>query len=217
MPVSHHVQVDGLASASGTGSSATAALTADAASSQATGSTSSLFNLVVHHELGNGRWRGVKVLAPASMTVRELKRDISEKHPTLAYRKAASSFHLQAYGPASLLGPPLADDSTLQAAGLFQGATLVTRIRSVVVATAAARRFAEALYDTEAVPVAGSRTGARLLQLPTGIAWPQLGSGSLFVRHFYADCYEGPMQRLRPGKRVIVRGSPGSEYVVGSR
>jgi hypothetical protein len=62
-------------------------------------------------------------------------------------------------------------------------------------ATAMYQRLRDALCDARAEPLeggGGAQSGALLVRLPAGIAWPQLGPGEpLFVRSFYEGCFEG--------------------------
>lgn len=57
-----------------------------------------------------------------------------------------------------------------------------------------------------AVPVKppSSASGSSLLTLPPGVKWPQLGAAPLFVRPWYEDCFEGPLERLKPGGKFIL-------------
>jgi hypothetical protein len=47
------------------------------------------------------------------------------------------------------------------------------------------------------------------LRLPEGVRWLQLGDEPLFVRHFYRDCFEGPLESLKPGARFTIIGNAG--------
>lgn len=68
-----------------------------------------------------------------------------------------------------------------------------------------------AMLAAEPQGIPGGTSGARVISLPAGVRWPQLGAVPLFVRHFYEDCYEHVMGRLEPGKHFIVRGTGGGE------
>ena len=62
-------------------------------------------------------------------------------------------------------------------------------------ATAMYQRLRDALCDARAEPLeggGGAQSGALLVRLPAGVAWPQLGPRApLFVRSFYEGCFEG--------------------------
>jgi hypothetical protein len=68
-----------------------------------------------------------------------------------------------------------------------------------------------AILTAESQPISGSKSGARLIKLPDGVEWPQLGAAPLFVRPFYKDCYESQevVGCLPPGSRFYVRGNSG--------
>lgn len=51
--------------------------------------------------------------------------------------------------------------------------------------------LAHALCAARAVPLEGAVSGASLVELPSGVEWPQLGAAPLFVRSFYEAFYEG--------------------------
>jgi hypothetical protein len=68
-----------------------------------------------------------------------------------------------------------------------------------------------AMLAAEPEDIPGGKSGARVIKLPAGVPWPQLGAVPVFVRPFYEDCYEHVMQKLAPGRRFIVRGNAGSE------
>lgn len=70
----------------------------------------------------------------------------------------------------------------------------------------------EALRAAQPEAMQGSKSGASLLRLPLGVRWPQLRDAPLFVRHFYRDCYEGPLESLKPGRRFTIIGNSGSEW-----
>ena len=59
-----------------------------------------------------------------------------------------------------------------------------------------------------------SESGAQLLSLPPGVIWPQLKAEPLFIRHFYHDCFVGPLESLKPGGQFIIHGNAGSEYLL---
>lgn len=62
-------------------------------------------------------------------------------------------------------------------------------------------------------PIVGGESGARLLTLPGGVPWPQIGAAPMLLRPFYDDCYEGVMHSLESGSRFFVRGNAGSELL----
>jgi hypothetical protein len=71
----------------------------------------------------------------------------------------------------------------------------------------------EAIVTAEPEAVPQSRSGAMLLKLPAGMRLPQLKDAPLFIRHFYRQCFEGPLGRLTPGKRYVIIGNGGSEFI----
>jgi hypothetical protein len=77
-------------------------------------------------------------------------------------------------------------------------------------------RLRAALLAAASEPIADGTSGARLVRLPEGGKWPQLGAVPLFERHFYSDCYEGPLSSLDPEgraqyRKIVILGNPGSE------
>jgi hypothetical protein len=77
-------------------------------------------------------------------------------------------------------------------------------------------RLRAALLAATSEPIPDGTSGARLVQLPAGGEWPKLGAVPLFVRHFYSDCYEGPLASLDPAgtaqyRKIVILGNPGSE------
>ncbi len=70
------------------------------------------------------------------------------------------------------------------------------------------------MNSAEPVPIVNTRSGASLLSLADGAEWPQLKGAPLFVRHFYKDCFEGPMESLKPGSRFAIIGNGGSELLL---
>jgi len=68
-----------------------------------------------------------------------------------------------------------------------------------------------AMLAAEPEGIRDGTSGARVIKLPAGVRWPQLGAVLLFVRQFYEDCYEHVMGKLEPGKRFTVRGNAGGE------
>jgi hypothetical protein len=77
-------------------------------------------------------------------------------------------------------------------------------------------RLRAALLAAASEPIADGTSGARLVRLPAGGEWPQLGAVPLFVRHFYSGCYEGPLASLDAEgsaqyRKFVILGNPGSE------
>ena len=66
-----------------------------------------------------------------------------------------------------------------------------------------------ALRTAQPQALPGGKSGASLLRLPPGVRWLQLGDEPLFVRHFYRDCFEGPLESLKPGARFTIIGNTG--------
>jgi len=77
---------------------------------------------------------------------------------------------------------------------------------------AAARSAFAAMKLAVPVAIPGSKTGARIITLPSTLPWPQLEAVALFVRNFYEDFYEGPLRRLERGAKFVICGNSGSEY-----
>lgn len=74
----------------------------------------------------------------------------------------------------------------------------------------------EALRAAQSEAMPRGKSGALLLRLPPGVRWPQLGDAPLFVRSFYRDCFEGPLESLKPGGRFTIIGNSGSaSWAVG--
>jgi len=73
------------------------------------------------------------------------------------------------------------------------------------VSAARVERLGEALRAARAEPIASAESGARLVALPPGVDWPQLGDAPLFVRPFYEGCYEGVLNSLDPSCTAALR------------
>jgi hypothetical protein len=73
------------------------------------------------------------------------------------------------------------------------------------------KQLRAAMLAAEQQDIPGGKSGARLIKLPPGVPWPQLGAVPLFVRSFYEDCYAHVMHELAPGRRFLVRGNGGGE------
>ena len=101
----------------------------------------------------------------------------------------------------ALGGGPLDARLSLDVSGLAERDELLLTVRTLRAATpdeaaadARVAAFCAALRAAEAVPIDGSASGAALVTLPADVEWPQLGTAPLFVRPFYAGCYESVLR-----------------------
>ena len=126
--------------------------------------------------------------------------------------KGAAGYLLLAVAPGSAT---LVAAVVVAAAALAATAAAATsaRLRAVASAAMAAmivplvdasryRHLRNALLLARVAPVAGSESGSSLVTLPSDVEWPQLGATPLFVRSFYAGCFEGVLKSCAPGDGV---------------
>lgn len=98
---------------------------------------------------------------------------------------------------------------------LVPGASAVPQTSAMVQEAIQLRNGILALTGLATIP--GRESNARLLRLPIGIGWPQLGPQPLFVRDFYEALYEGPLASLDQEGTATIRkftitGNAGSKY-----